>query len=288
MPNRPDVARVESELLELSGCLLGGAIGTFDDLFERIAASDPARRQVATQAQRALIARRAVAAALRGGTPLSASARFSGFADSLLAALSDLEGGLLEPGRSRRRPRCALCRVPGRARPPRALGSRAPSTERLRATARRPRCVERRARLRVRLRRSDRRRMVAARGARRPLPRSRSRCPTSRAALRSPRSRVPRPTWPPSPPAGSRSCRRGRPSSSRRRSRISSARSSRPSPSSRPIGGAVAVPGRGGRPRDARARRRPGARRASRRRSRPSRSGSSSPPSSAGGHRSRP
>jgi ATP-dependent helicase/DNAse subunit B len=97
VPNRPDVARVESELLELSGCLLGGTIGTFDDLFERIAASDPARRQVATQAQRALIARRAVASTLRDGTPLSASARFSGFADSLLAALSDLEGGLLEP-----------------------------------------------------------------------------------------------------------------------------------------------------------------------------------------------
>ena len=49
VPNRPDVARVESELLELSGCLLGGTIGTFDDLFERIAASDPARRKVATQ-----------------------------------------------------------------------------------------------------------------------------------------------------------------------------------------------------------------------------------------------
>ena len=97
VPNRPDVARVESELLELSGCLLGGAIGTFDDLFERIAASDPARRKVATQTQRALIARRAVAAALRGGAPLSASARFPGFADSLLAALSDLEGGLVEP-----------------------------------------------------------------------------------------------------------------------------------------------------------------------------------------------
>ena len=38
-----------------------------------------------------------MASALRDGAPLSASARFSGFADSLLAALSDLEGGLLEP-----------------------------------------------------------------------------------------------------------------------------------------------------------------------------------------------
>ncbi len=98
VPNRADVARVESELLELSGCLLGGAIGTFDHLFERIAAADPGRRQVASRGQRALIARRAVAAVLRSGTPLSASARFSGFADSLLAALSDLEGGLLDPG----------------------------------------------------------------------------------------------------------------------------------------------------------------------------------------------
>ncbi|HEX4519327.1 MAG TPA: PD-(D/E)XK nuclease family protein [Gaiellaceae bacterium] len=97
VPNGSDVARVESELLDLRGCLLGGTIGTFDDLFARLAPTGPGRRPVASQAQRALIARRAVAAALRDGAPLSPSARFAGFADSLLTALTDLEGGLLDP-----------------------------------------------------------------------------------------------------------------------------------------------------------------------------------------------
>ena len=97
VPNRADVARVERDLLERAGCLLGGAIGTFDDLFERIAGGDPGAKPVARGAQRALIARRAVASARKSGAELSASVRFSGFADSLLAALAELEGGLLDP-----------------------------------------------------------------------------------------------------------------------------------------------------------------------------------------------
>ena len=36
VPNRPDVDRAERELLKQTG-LVGGSIGTFDDLFERIA-----------------------------------------------------------------------------------------------------------------------------------------------------------------------------------------------------------------------------------------------------------
>ncbi|HEV3485162.1 MAG TPA: hypothetical protein VG106_07125, partial [Vicinamibacterales bacterium] len=60
VPNRSDVERVERDLLRRCGCLLGGEIGTFDDLFRRIAAGDPDRRQVATDAQRVLVARRAV------------------------------------------------------------------------------------------------------------------------------------------------------------------------------------------------------------------------------------
>ena len=80
VPNRSDVDRVERDLLRRCGCLLGGSIGTFDDLFERLAAADPDRRPVASDAQRALIARRAVATVLREGTtPMSASARFGGF-----------------------------------------------------------------------------------------------------------------------------------------------------------------------------------------------------------------
>ncbi|HEY4347248.1 MAG TPA: PD-(D/E)XK nuclease family protein [Gaiellaceae bacterium] len=97
VPTASDVGRVERDLLARSGCLLGGSIGTFDRLFERIADPDPLRKPVATRAQRALIARRAVQGVLDGGTELSASARFTGFADALVSTLSELEGGLLEP-----------------------------------------------------------------------------------------------------------------------------------------------------------------------------------------------
>ena len=36
VPNRSDVDRVERELLASCGALLGGQIGTFDDLFRRL------------------------------------------------------------------------------------------------------------------------------------------------------------------------------------------------------------------------------------------------------------
>ena len=41
VPNRSDVDRVERDLLARCGCLLGGSIGTFDDLFERIVSPTP-------------------------------------------------------------------------------------------------------------------------------------------------------------------------------------------------------------------------------------------------------
>ena len=65
VPNRSDVDRVERDLLARSGCLLGGSIGTFDDLFERIAGGDEAHRPLLSQAQRVLAARRAVDEVLR-------------------------------------------------------------------------------------------------------------------------------------------------------------------------------------------------------------------------------
>jgi hypothetical protein len=37
VPNRAEVDRVERDLLARSGALLGGTIGTFDDLFELLA-----------------------------------------------------------------------------------------------------------------------------------------------------------------------------------------------------------------------------------------------------------
>ena len=96
VPNRSDVERVERDLLARAGCLLGGSIGTFDDLFERVAGAGP---PVVSHAQRVLAARRAVDETLRaGGLERSRSARFAGFVDTLLTALGELESGLVEPG----------------------------------------------------------------------------------------------------------------------------------------------------------------------------------------------
>ena len=96
VPNRSDVDRVERDLLRRRPALLGGSIGTFDDLFEGIARDGGSHRPVATEAQRAIIVRRVVAGAALNG--LGGSARFAGFADSLAAAIAELESGLLDPG----------------------------------------------------------------------------------------------------------------------------------------------------------------------------------------------
>src|SRR5437588_4703576 len=95
VPNRADVDRVERELLASSGALLGGQIGTFDDLFRRLAREAGEHRPVATDAQRALIVRRALARARLNGW--TRSARFAGFADALSSTLGELESGLVEP-----------------------------------------------------------------------------------------------------------------------------------------------------------------------------------------------
>ncbi|MDH4339338.1 MAG: hypothetical protein OEW47_03085, partial [Thermoleophilia bacterium] len=61
VPNRLDIERVERDLLQRRPALLGGRIGTFDDLFEHVAADvDP--RGVASETQRALAVRRAITA----------------------------------------------------------------------------------------------------------------------------------------------------------------------------------------------------------------------------------
>jgi ATP-dependent helicase/DNAse subunit B len=96
VPNRSDVDRVERELLGHAGALVGGGIGTFDDVFRRIARSDSggAHRPIATDAQRALIVRRVLSRARLNGW--TRSARFAGFADALLATLGELESGLVD------------------------------------------------------------------------------------------------------------------------------------------------------------------------------------------------
>ena len=95
VPNRAEVDRVERELLVRRPALLGGTIGTFDDLFEAIARGDGQPRRVVTDAQRALVLRRVLAGASLNG--LGASSRFAGFGDALLGAISELESGLVEP-----------------------------------------------------------------------------------------------------------------------------------------------------------------------------------------------
>jgi ATP-dependent helicase/DNAse subunit B len=94
VPNRSDVERVERDLLEIQPVLLAGSIGTFDDLFRRLARGGDSR-PVATETQRALLVRRALAGQSLNG--LGRSARFGGFADALLATVSELESGLLDP-----------------------------------------------------------------------------------------------------------------------------------------------------------------------------------------------
>jgi len=96
VPNRSDVEPVERELLEATGALLGGSIGTFDDVFEQIGRSDLETAPLVTDVQRRLLLRRVVEDATPD--PLRPSARFAGFADSLAAAIDELEAGLVEPG----------------------------------------------------------------------------------------------------------------------------------------------------------------------------------------------
>ena len=95
VPNASDVDRVERELLARSGCLFSGSIGTFDDLFRRLARDDPEQRPVLSDAQRALVVRRLLQSASLNG--LARSARTGGFADSLLQTLGELEQGMLDP-----------------------------------------------------------------------------------------------------------------------------------------------------------------------------------------------
>ncbi len=96
VPNRADVDRVQRELLRRTGALLGGSIGTFDDVFARLARPpDGPPRRVATEAQRALVVARVVERARLGA--MRASARHAGFAEALAAAVSEVEAGLLEP-----------------------------------------------------------------------------------------------------------------------------------------------------------------------------------------------
>jgi ATP-dependent helicase/DNAse subunit B len=96
VPNRPDVDRVERDLLARRPALLGGTIGTFDDVFRRVRQRSGARsRPQLTDAQRSLLLARVVSGTSLNG--LGASARFPGFAEALGSAVGDVEAALLDP-----------------------------------------------------------------------------------------------------------------------------------------------------------------------------------------------
>ncbi|HZT54112.1 MAG TPA: PD-(D/E)XK nuclease family protein, partial [Gaiellaceae bacterium] len=90
VPTRADVDRVERELLARRPALLGGSIGTFDDLFERLAAGGGEPRLLGRAGSGLL-----VRSVLRG-TPQAGIAG-GGVAESLQQAFEELEAGLLDP-----------------------------------------------------------------------------------------------------------------------------------------------------------------------------------------------
>jgi ATP-dependent helicase/DNAse subunit B len=101
VPNRSDVDFVERELLTRRPALLAGTIGTFDDVFERIAKAGGEGRRPLPRVQRAFVVRRAIAAVSLNGLSesarLSESAQSGGFADALADSIAELESGLLDP-----------------------------------------------------------------------------------------------------------------------------------------------------------------------------------------------
>src|SRR5215210_5847094 len=94
VPNRPDVEWAERELLARRSGLLGGWIGTFPDLFERLADGHPGRRPVVSETQQTLVLRDTIERTPLNG--LGASARSAGFADALRDAIAEVESGLLD------------------------------------------------------------------------------------------------------------------------------------------------------------------------------------------------
>ena len=87
VPNRADVDRVELELLARRPALLGGSIGTFEDVFQGLAGGSDAARKRLGRAEEALLVRRVVSGAdLRG---FARSAPRPGFVDSLQQVLDE-------------------------------------------------------------------------------------------------------------------------------------------------------------------------------------------------------
>jgi ATP-dependent helicase/nuclease subunit B len=94
VPNRIDIDRVERDLVRRRPALLAGTVGTFDDLFRHLADSGGDGAPVASEIQRTLAVRRAVARIEL--EDLSSSATTAGFADTLLQTIGELESGLVD------------------------------------------------------------------------------------------------------------------------------------------------------------------------------------------------
>ncbi|HEU5490878.1 MAG TPA: hypothetical protein VFU84_08795, partial [Gaiellaceae bacterium] len=95
VPNRVEVDRIERDLVQRRPALLAGTVGTFDDLFRHLAVVGPYADGIATEIQRMFAARRAIAGVELES--LGASAATSGFADTLLQTITELESALAEP-----------------------------------------------------------------------------------------------------------------------------------------------------------------------------------------------
>jgi ATP-dependent helicase/DNAse subunit B len=93
VPTRAEVERIERELLAAAPALLGGSIGTFDDLFRRIGGGS-GRERLGDVQRRLVLASVVRGASLNG---LSASARYPGFAASLGRAIADAGAALVDP-----------------------------------------------------------------------------------------------------------------------------------------------------------------------------------------------
>ena len=101
VPNRAEVQRVQRDLVAGGKAVVGGSVGTFDDLFAGIARGNGDHRAVLSDTQRGLLLRRLA----RDTSP------FAGYAETLGATLAELESGSSSPRISSRSRRSCSARI---------------------------------------------------------------------------------------------------------------------------------------------------------------------------------
>jgi ATP-dependent helicase/DNAse subunit B len=89
VPNRAEVDRAERELVARCNGLLAGTVGTFDTLFEALAAGNGDARRLLGETERHVVLRRVVEGVAGGRHP--------GFVDALARTLAEVDGALVEP-----------------------------------------------------------------------------------------------------------------------------------------------------------------------------------------------